>query len=161
MRGDTLSGNPSPNKRIELPNSSVAWSPCAIGDGLVNGDKCSIGALAHIGRNVTMGNNCRIQGSAYIADDCKLGNNVFIGPNAALLNDRYPPSGDKALWQPITVGNGAVIGGGATVVPGCNVGENAVLGAGSVLTKPLPSNEVWVGNPAVFLMTRKNYDAKR
>ena len=108
-----------------------------------------------------MGDNCRIQGSAYIADDCKLGNNVFIGPNATLLNDRFPPSGNKALWQPITVGNGAVIGGGATVVPGCNVGENAVLGAGSVLTKPLPSNEVWVGNPAVFLMTRENYDAKR
>tara|TARA_B100000003_G_scaffold205771_1_gene219980 strand:+ start:829 stop:1215 length:387 start_codon:yes stop_codon:yes gene_type:complete len=128
---------------------------------LTNGHDCSIGALAHVGRNVTLGDKCRIQGGAYIADLCILGNGVFVGPNATLLNDRYPPSGDKELWQPITVNDGAVIGGGSTVVPGCNIGANAVLAAGAVLTKSLPDNEVWAGNPATFLMTREEYEAKR
>jgi acetyltransferase-like isoleucine patch superfamily enzyme len=59
------------------------------------------------------------------------------------------------------VGDNAVIGGGATVVPGCDIGENAVLGAGSVLTKSLPNDEVWAGNPAKYLMSRQEYDAKR
>ena len=156
-----MTSPPNSNERIELPNNSVAWAPCKIGTGLINGSECSIGALAHIGRDVTMGDRCRIQGSAYIADMCTLGDDVFIGPNATLLNDRYPPSGNKKLWQPITVNNGAVIGGGSTIVPGCNVGTNAVLAAGAVLTKSLPDNEVWSGNPAKYLMTREEYEAKR
>ncbi len=156
-----MSGNSLENHRITLSNDSVAWSPCAIGDNLTIGKNCSIGALAHIGRDVTIGDGCRIQGCAYIADNCVLGSRVFIGPNATLLNDRFPPSGNKELWQPIVVSNGAIIGGGATIVPGCNVGEDAVLGAGSVLTKHLPPGEVWVGNPASYLMSRKEYEAKR
>ena len=151
----------TPNDRIELPNNSVAWVPCKIGSGLTNGANCSIGALVHIGRNVSMGNSCRIQGGAYIADLCILGDKVFIGPNATLLNDRYPPSGNKELWQLITVKDGAVIGGGSTIVPGCDVGANAVLAAGAVLTKSLPDGEVWAGNPATYLMTREEYDNKR
>ena len=156
-----MSSDISPNERIELPNNSVAWSPCAIGTGLNIGNDCSIGALAHIGRDVTIGDRCRIQGGAYIADLCSLGDEVFIGPNATLLNDRFPPSGNKELWQPIIVGNNSVIGGGSTIVPGCNIGQNSVLAAGAVLTKSLPNNEVWAGNPATYLMTREEYDAKR
>lgn len=150
-----------PNDRIDLPNNSVAWLPCKIGERLENGADCSIGSLAHIGRDVKMGDSCRIQGGAYIADCCVLGDRVFIGPNATLLNDRYPPSGNKQLWQPITVSDGAVIGGGSTVVPGCNIGANAVLAAGAVLTKSLPDNEVWAGNPATYLMSRQEYEDKR
>ena len=99
----------TPNDRIELPNNSVAWAPCKIGTGLTNGAKCSIGALAHIGRDVTMGNSCRIQGGAYIADLCTLGNRVFIGTNATLLNDSNPPSGRKKLCTPIDAKDAAII----------------------------------------------------
>jgi acetyltransferase-like isoleucine patch superfamily enzyme len=110
---------------------------------------------------VVLGDECRIQGGAYIADGCILGNQVFVGPNATLLNDRYPPSGNKALWQPISVQDGAVIGGNATVVPGCDIGKNSVLAAGAVLTKHLPEEEVWAGNPAKFMMKRSDYESKR
>jgi UDP-2-acetamido-3-amino-2,3-dideoxy-glucuronate N-acetyltransferase len=117
--------------------------------------------LAHIGRNVTLGNGCRIQGGAYVADDCHLGEGVFIGPNATLLNDKYPPSRNSEQWQPVRIGKNAVVGGGSTVLPGCDIGEGGVLGAGSTLTKQLPKNEVWAGQPAVFVMTRKAYDEKQ
>ena len=156
-----MSDNTPKNVRIDLANNSVAWSPCTIGVDLTIGSNSSIGSLAHIGRNVVIGDECRIQGGAYIADGCILGNQVFVGPNATLLNDRYPPSGDKALWQPINVYDGAVIGGGATVVAGCNVGKNSVLAAGAVLTKHLPEEEVWAGNPAKFMMKRSQYESKR
>ena len=156
-----MSDNTPKNVRIDLANNSVAWSPCTIGVNLTIGSNTSIGSLAHIGRNVVIGDECRIQGGAYIADGCILGNQVFVGPNATLLNDRYPPSGDKALWQPINVYDGAVIGGGATVVAGCNVGKNSVLAAGAVLTKHLPEEEVWAGNPAKFMIKRSQYESKR
>ena len=156
-----MSNNTPENVRIDLDNNSVAWSPCTIGVNLTVGSNCSIGSLAHIGRDVVMGNQCRIQGGAYIADGCILGEHVFVGPNATLLNDRYPPSGNKALWQPINVHDGAVIGGGATVVAGCDIGKNSVLAAGAVLTKHLPEEEVWAGNPAKFMMTRSEYESKR
>ena len=86
------------NERIDVGAESVAWSPCHLGEGLTVGRECSIGALAHIGRNVRLGNGCRIQGGAYIADGSILGSNVFIGPNATLLNDLYPPSKDSTIW---------------------------------------------------------------
>jgi UDP-2-acetamido-3-amino-2,3-dideoxy-glucuronate N-acetyltransferase len=148
------------SQRIALQNESVAWTPCHLGEGLTVGNKCSIGALAHIGRNTTLGSRCRIQGGAYIADGCTVESDVFIGPNATLLNDRYPPSKDAGKWQPVVVKSGAVIGGGATVLPGVVVGVSAVLAAGSTLTKHLPDNEVWAGNPATFLMTRPEYEQK-
>lgn len=152
---------PLTGQRIDLEDGSVAWWPCHIGKNATVGSNCSIGALAHIGQRVVLGKGCKIQGSAYIADECVLGDNVFVGPAAVVLNDKFPPSNDRSKWRPVHVGDGAVIGGNATVIPGNNIGEGAVLAAGAVLTKHLPAQEVWGGNPAVFLMTRAAYEQRR
>ena len=152
---------PLTGQRVDLDGDSVAWWPCHIGRNAVVGTNCSIGALAHIGQRVTLGPDCKIQGAAYIADECTLGARVFVGPAAVILNDKFPPSGDRTKWQPVSIGDDAVVGGNATVIPGNDVGERAVLAAGAVLTKPLPAGEVWGGNPAVFLMTRDENDSKR
>ena len=151
---------PLSGQRVEL-DDAVAWWPCHIGRDAVIGKGSSIGALAHVGQRVVLGEGCKIQGSAYIADDCRLGDGVFIGPAATILNDKFPPSNDRGKWQPIHVGDEAVIGGNATVVPGNNIGARAVLAAGAVLTRPLPAGEVWGGNPATFMMTRDEYEARR
>lgn len=151
---------PLSGQRVEL-DDAVAWWPCHIGRDAVIGKGSSIGALAHVGQRVVLGEGCKIQGSAYIADDCRLGDGVFIGPAAVILNDKFPPSNDRGKWQPVHVGDDAVIGGNATVVPGNNVGARAVLAAGAVLTRPLPAGEVWGGNPATFMMTRDEYEARR
>ena len=146
--------------RIQLSPSSCAYKPCYIGKNLHIGEDVTIGSMCHVGRNVTIGNRTNIQGSNYIADGTTIGSSVFIGPNSTILNDKYPPSGDPSKWMAVQIEDNAVIGGGCTILPGANVGDSAVLGGGSVLTKPLPSGEVWVGNPARFLMTRTEYDAK-
>tara|TARA_B100001996_G_scaffold1642_2_gene1519 strand:- start:24 stop:482 length:459 start_codon:yes stop_codon:yes gene_type:complete len=149
------------SQRIELAEGSVAWGPCYIGEGTKIKSKVSIGCLAHIGRDVQIGANTRIQGGVYVADNTQIGKDCFIGPNATILNDRYPPSGDPRKWEPVKIENGAIIGGGATVLPGINVGQNAVVAAGAVLTKNIPSGEVWVGNPARYHMSRKEYEEAR
>ena len=86
---------------------------------------------------------------------------VFIGPNATLLNDRHPPSRNRAKWLPVVIEAGAVIGGGATVLPGVTIGELAVVAAGAVAIKDIPGNEVWGGVPARFIMSRDDYESSR
>ncbi|CAI8393555.1 MAG: dTDP-3-amino-3,6-dideoxy-alpha-D-galactopyranose 3-N-acetyltransferase [Candidatus Poseidoniaceae archaeon] len=148
-------------ERVALSATSCAYKPCYIGKHLKVGENVSIGSMCHIGRNVTIGTNSNIQGSNYIADNTIIGNSVFIGPNSTILNDKYPPSGDVTKWIPVQIHDKAVIGGGCTILPGAHIGKSAVLGGGSVLARPLPDGEVWVGNPAQFLMTREEYDKKR
>ncbi|MCH2435074.1 MAG: N-acetyltransferase, partial [Candidatus Poseidoniaceae archaeon] len=119
----------------------------------------NIGALSHIGRNVNIGSRCKIQGSVYIADECVIGDEVFIGPNATLTNDRHPPSGGN--WSPVVVEDKVVIGANSTVVAGVRLNTGCVIAAGSVVTKDVPSGEVWAGNPAKFLMTLEQYESRR
>lgn len=53
----------------------------------------------------------------------------------------------------IRVGAQAFIGMGAIVMPGVQVGDGAIVGAGSIVTKDVPGDEVWAGNPARFVCT--------
>ena len=145
-------------RKVELPHGAIAWQPCMIASESI-GNRTNIGALSHIGKNVKIGENCKIQGSVYIADCCGSGSEVFIGPNATLTNDRHPPSGGK--WSPVVVEDKVVIGANATVVAGVTLESGCVVGAGSVVTNDVPSNQVWAGNPAKFLMTLDEYHSRR
>ena len=145
-------------RKVELPHGAIAWQPCIIASESI-GRGTNIGALSHIGRDVTIGETCKIQGSVYIADGCIIGNEVFIGPNATLTNDRHPPSGGK--WSPVVVEDKVVIGANATIVAGVRLCEGCVIGAGSVVTEEVPSEQVWAGNPAKFLMTLEEYESRR
>ena len=40
---------------------------------------------------------------------------------------------------------------GNVILGNVTIGEGAIVGAGSVVTKPIPAKQVWVGNPARFL----------
>ena len=146
------------DRKVELSHGAIAWQPCMIASESI-GSGTNIGALSHIGRDVTIGETCKIQGSVYIADGCIIGNEVFIGPNATLTNDRHPPSGGK--WSPVVVEDKVVIGANATIIAGVRLCEGCVIGAGSVVTEEVPSEQVWAGNPAKFLMTLEEYESRR
>lgn len=51
----------------------------------------------------------------------------------------------------INMGRGSNVGLNATVLEYLTIGQLSVVGMGSVLTKNVPDNEIWVGNPARFL----------
>ncbi|MBN1472282.1 MAG: hypothetical protein JW925_10915 [Syntrophaceae bacterium] len=51
----------------------------------------------------------------------------------------------------MTIGDGVHIGLNATTRENLTIGRNATLGIGSVLTKNIGENEIWIGNPAKLL----------
>ena len=94
-----------------------------------------------------------------IWDGIELEDNVMIGANATFTNDLYPKSKNSS-WTLLRtkVCKGASIGAGATILPGIIIGENALIGAGSVVTKDVPANEIWVGNPAKLISNKNRHN---
>ncbi|MGC3976985.1 MAG: DapH/DapD/GlmU-related protein [Paludibacteraceae bacterium] len=60
--------------------------------------------------------------------------------------------------QRTVVKKNASIGAASVILGGVTIGENAMIGAGSVVTKDIPANELWVGNPAKFVRKTNNED---
>lgn len=108
-----------------------------------------------IGKDVWVSSGCYID-YAIIED------HVLIGPNTVILSGgnhhqttdleipiKLQPNNPK---EPTRIGRGAWIGANATVM--AEVGNDAIVGAGAVVTKPVPSFAVAVGNPARVIKFR-------
>jgi acetyltransferase-like isoleucine patch superfamily enzyme len=106
---------------------------------------------------VVIGNNVKIQGLVYIPPKTRIGNNVFIAPQVGFSNDHYPPSPIEG----VTVEDDTMIFFGAKIIGGATIGKNSIVGMGSIVTKDIPPDEVWFGNPAKFKMSRKEYELRR
>jgi len=128
--------------------------------GCVIGDGTRIGAFVEIQKRAKIGKNCKISSHTFICEGVDIRDNTFIGHNVTFINDKYPKAAnsDGSLqtdedWSvlPTLVREGASIGSGATILCGVTIGVQAVVGAGSVVTKDIPSGEIWAGNPAGFI----------
>ncbi len=51
----------------------------------------------------------------------------------------------------MTIGNNVWVGGGAIINPGVTIGDNTIIASGSVVTKDVPANVIYGGNPAKFI----------
>jgi acetyltransferase-like isoleucine patch superfamily enzyme len=111
------------------------------------GDRVSIGTSVVIDGNTNIGSDVSLQSMVYIPTNTTIGDHVFIGPNAVLTNDRYPPSGIGGLVGPV-IGNHVAIGANATILPGIHVGEGALVAAGAIVTRDVPAYKLAVGTPA-------------
>ena len=72
------------------------------------------------------------------------GKNLRIGPGVVIgrKGDKYP-----------TIGDNVYICANSVVIGGVHIGDNVIIGAGSVVTKDIPSDSVYAGNPARFIKT--------
>lgn len=109
------------------------------------GDRTAIGTATIVDGNTRIGNDVSLQSMIYIPTNTTIGDHVFIGPNAVLTNDRYPPS--ESLTGPI-IKTGAAIGANATILPGVTIGEGAFIAAGSIVTRDVPNHMMAIGTPA-------------
>ena len=108
----------------------------------------------HVGKRVFIGRRVRFDtmypGLITLEDD------VHITDDCLFLTHRLDTSADWIVWKPaaIHIGEKAFIGSRSVFPGGCRVGKKAVVGAGSVVTRDIPDEEIWAGNPAKFIRRR-------
>lgn len=61
------------------------------------------------------------------------------------------------IFGKIVIEDDAYIGSGSHIMPGVTIGKGSLVAAGSVVSKSIPSREMWGGVPAKFICTVDDY----
>ena len=105
-------------------------------------ENVELGANVNIDRgtigDTILKNNVKVDALVHIAHNVVIGKNTKIVANAMLCGS-------------CTIGDNSWIGGNTIVREGLKIGNDCLVGIGSVVTKNIPDNEVWAGNPAKFI----------
>lgn len=88
-----------------------------------------------VGANTWLMKRVHVGHCVVIGEDCELAPGTVIGGGC-------------------TLGNGVKMGIGSCVRPLTIIGDGARVGAGAVVTKNIPPNEIWAGNPADPIIKR-------
>lgn len=109
---------------------------------------CDLGYNIHVGKNFYAGFNCTILDMAEV----RIGDNCLIAPNVGIYTAGHninPVDRHKSGFaKPIFIGDNVWIGGHSVVIGGVTIGDNSIIAAGSVVTRDVPENAIYAGNPA-------------
>lgn len=134
-----------------IGDGTSIWQFCVIFPEAKIGENCNVCANVLIENDVIIGNNVTVKSGVQLWDGVRVEDNVFIGPNVTFTNDLTPRSKQYPdRFEKTFICKGASIGANSTIVAGHTIGAYALIGAGSVVTKDIPSNTVWYGNPATM-----------
>jgi len=153
-----------------LPYVSIAFGGvCTIGNGLDMNNLLSSNPIGRpqpcvffVDKNakLTIGNNVGMSQAALICHlAITIGDNVKIGGGVCIYDTdfhsifpeiRKVPELDMKYRSKsaVIIKKNAFIGAHSTILKGVTIGENAVVGACSLITKDIPDNQIWAGNPA-------------
>lgn len=115
------------------------------------------GAILKIGENVGISQASIIcHHSITIEDNVKIGGGVKVyDTNFHTLNPDIRRNHEQDMANkkvaPVVIKHDAFIGAGSIILPGVTIGANSIVGAGSVVTKNIPDNQIWGGNPAKYI----------
>jgi acetyltransferase-like isoleucine patch superfamily enzyme len=146
------------------------WGILRLGDNLVVnssyrsnpvGLQSRTGFFIRQGAEMILGNDVGVSNSVFYAwksiileDEVMIGGGCQIYDtdfHSILYEDRILKGDKKVKTAPVLIKKGAFIGASSIILKGVTIGERSVVAAGSVVTKSIPSDEVWGGNPARFI----------
>ena len=146
-------GNIHMGKGVTI-NSGLSYSP-------IGGNNKTVLYTTQTG-NINLGNRVGIS-NACLFSECNITieDNVLIGGgthiydtdfHSVILKNRLLAANDNDVKKsPVYIKKGAFIGAHSIVLKGVTIGENSIVGAGSVVSKNIPDNEIWAGNPVKFI----------
>jgi acetyltransferase-like isoleucine patch superfamily enzyme len=148
-KGEILLG-----KKVRI-NSSKHTNP--IGGGWKTNLQCLKNATIAIGKGSRLSNV-----SITAKKSVLIGENVFIGDGVAIFDTDFHPldlenrlNGQKGdvhtKFDSVVIGDGVFIGTRSIILKGVKIGRRSIIGAGSIVTKSVPSDQVWAGNPARYI----------
>ena len=83
-----------------------------------------------------------------------IGEGAVITAGTKILSHFYSPKNNTFYMGEVYIGKRVFIGMNTLIVSPVSIGDGAVVGAGSVVTKDIPIDEIWAGNPAKFIKKR-------
>lgn len=119
-----------PRLNIHLP-----WK-LEVGDNTWIGEEASILSF----EKISIGNNVCISQRAFIC----AGNHDFRQPSMTYRN------------APIVLKDGCWIGSSVFIGPGITIETDTIVMAGTVVSKSLPANSIYKGNPSIYIKPRWN-----
>ncbi|MDD3038760.1 DapH/DapD/GlmU-related protein [Bacteroides sp.] len=136
---------------ISEPNGSifkVALSTYLPDSELFIGSNCKLhGVVIHCNEKITIGNNCLLGPGVILCDN-----------NSHRVSVNYEERMKSPASAPIVLEDNVWIGMNSIVLKGVTIGENSIVAAGSVITKNLPANGLYGGNPAKFIKVIDSID---
>lgn len=115
-----------------------------------NGENVELGDYSSIGKNSLIPNNTKIGNYVMIAQD------LYIIANNHAFSDITTPMyfQHNELKLETIIDDDIWIGAKVIITPGRKIAKGSIIGAGSVVTKNIPENQIWAGNPAKFIKNR-------
>ncbi|WP_339921728.1 acyltransferase [uncultured Flavobacterium sp.] len=113
---------------------------------------------------LNIGLGCGLSGVTIVCwNKIDIGDYVGLGANVSLwdtdfhgIKNSERVNSSLVSTGAIKIGNYAWIGGNSIILKGVTIGDRSVVGAGSVVTKNIPQDEIWAGNPAKFIRKIEN-----
>jgi len=127
------------------------------GAAIVLGDRVRIRRHGELCGPITIGNWSRMNRDVYIRPNTRIGNYVRMGAFVRIVSDHHEIGTvkmrlvDAVTYPEIVIEDGVWIGTGAIILggrKGRRIGRGAIIGAGAVITRDVPSDTIWAGNPA-------------
>lgn len=86
-----------------------------------------------------------------------IGKHVHITMRCVILTHHLDTKQGGIHWRygNVVFKDNCFIGANVVICNAVTIGENSIVGAGSVVTKDIPDNEIWGGNPAKFIKKRE------
>ncbi|MBI4028223.1 MAG: NeuD/PglB/VioB family sugar acetyltransferase [Verrucomicrobia bacterium] len=132
-----------PRKPLVIERTGVSASAFAT---VVHPAAC-VSRSAQVGRGSVILSHVSVGAGARIGDHVMVLQNGVISHDSR-IDDYAVLAAGMCLSGGVRVGRCAYVGAQACVRNNIEIGEESLVGMGSVVVKPVPSHEVWCGNPA-------------
>jgi sugar O-acyltransferase (sialic acid O-acetyltransferase NeuD family) len=127
-------------RAADVPFATVVHRTASLAPGTSIGEGSILLAQVVATAPITIGRHVVVMPQVVFTHDDVIGDVTTFGAGVRLAGG-------------VVVEDGAYVGSGALVRENLTIGSGALVGMGSVVTRDVPPNEVWIGNPARYLRT--------